>query len=500
MDHEQEDALIEIIGKLLGDRSVMVISSAGAAFNAVCPDRFDVIHTHFRKICHLLSDLDEWGQQIMLNILVRYSRANFLEPPERQNNFAQNNGSENETVNFSAIQNIGDGVTQRSGAIPKASGISLQSFYGRGDDDDEEDSSSGSENETLNDAEKGDIAVAEENDDAASGDGANEDLNAREIDPDLKLFLRCMLPMLNGRNSGVIITVATTYVYLGSGSPTIMANLGSALVRELRRPPSIRSIVLGAIRDIAKTQSTMFLGRLRSFFISFQDSLECRKTKLEIISLLANRGNVTTILKEFESYLRESNVEFLSAVIRCIGRIAERVPGIGPRCLNGLLVLVHSPAAPIVAATVIVIRQLLQQAQQYKRAREEKEAARGRPASPSSTGSDLEGDMDVEIAVKRLVRMLNVVDVPTARASLVWILGEFQVLIPKRAPDILRQLAKGFCEEHVDVKMQIVNAAVKLSLRQPKKKVLGLLRTYIIDLARCATKAQKRSCYFFLLF
>ena len=82
-----------------------------------------------------------------------------------------------------------------------------------------------------------------------------------------------------------------------------MAALGRALVRELRRPPGIRSIVLGAIRDIAKTQPTMFAGRLGSFFIIFKDSLECRKTKLEIISLLANRGNVTTILKEFESYV-----------------------------------------------------------------------------------------------------------------------------------------------------------------------------------------------------
>jgi AP-3 complex subunit beta len=189
-------------------------------------------------------------------------------------------------------------------------------------------------------------------------------------------------------------------------------------------------------------------------------------------------------------------VEFLSAVIRCIGRIAEKVPSVGARSLNGLLVLVHSPAPPVVASTVIVIRQLLQQAQQIQREKEAKLLARGgsrgRAASAASEASDADSGMNVDLAVRRLVRMLSIVEVPAARASLVWILGEFQDLIPKRAPDILRQLAQGFCDEHVDVKMQIMNAAVKLSLKQPKKKVVGLLRTYILDLARYDTEPDLR--------
>ena len=283
MDQEQEEPLVEVIGKLLGDRSVMVISSAAAAFDAVCPDRHDLLHPHFRKICHLLSDLDEWGQQIMLNVLVRYSRANFLEPPDRRDNFLANGDAEG----FASLEGADGGVTERSGAIPKTK-VSLKSFYGGGDDDDE---SSGSGAEEGDDAAAAAVAAAEakeaSDEESEAGDaGAAEGdaARAKEMDPDLKLFLRSMLPMLNGRNSGVIVTVATTYVYLGSGSPTVMAALGRALVRELRRPPGIRSIVLGAIRDIAKTQPTMFAGRLRSFFVIFKDSLECRKTKLEVRS------------------------------------------------------------------------------------------------------------------------------------------------------------------------------------------------------------------------
>ena len=493
MDQEQEEPLIEVIAKLLGDRSVMVISSAAAAFDAVCPDRWDIIHPVFRKICHLLSDLDEWGQQITLSVLVRYSRQNFCEPPERASNFdAGIDGG----MGFASLEGDDGGVTERSGAIPKVMKTqSLKSFYGGPADGDETDSDS-EEAAAKVDLFGGDSAAKVGETPAAPEavvEEVEEEEERKEMDPDLKLFLRSMLPLLNSRNSGVIVAVATTYVYLGSGSPTVMAALGRALVRELRRPPGIRSIVLCAIRDVAKTRPSMFAGRLRRFFIKFKDSLECRKTKLEIISLLANRGNASTILKEFEAYLHESNVEFLSAVIRCVGRIAEKVPSVGARCLNGLLVLVHSPAAPVVASTVIVIRQLLQQAQSLQRERDAKAVSRGRASSAASALS--EGDdsvMDVELAVRRLARMLEVVKVPAARASLVWILGEFQELIPKRAPDILRQLTQGFCDEDVEVKMQIMNAAVKLSLRQPKKKVIMLLRTYILDLARYDTEPDLR--------
>ena len=51
-----------LIEKLLGDASCMVIGSAVSAFQEVCPDNWDVIHPAFRRLCHLLADLDEWAQ------------------------------------------------------------------------------------------------------------------------------------------------------------------------------------------------------------------------------------------------------------------------------------------------------------------------------------------------------------------------------------------------------------------------------------------------------
>ncbi len=33
-----------------------------------------------RKLCHLLADIDEWGQIVILNILTRYGRTQFEDP------------------------------------------------------------------------------------------------------------------------------------------------------------------------------------------------------------------------------------------------------------------------------------------------------------------------------------------------------------------------------------------------------------------------------------
>jgi hypothetical protein len=40
----------------------------------VCPERLDLIHQHYRKLCRMVVDMDEWGQTVLTNILLRYSR------------------------------------------------------------------------------------------------------------------------------------------------------------------------------------------------------------------------------------------------------------------------------------------------------------------------------------------------------------------------------------------------------------------------------------------
>ena len=49
-------------------------------FLQVCPERIDLIHKNYRKLCNLLVDVEEWGQVVIINMLTRYARTQFVDP------------------------------------------------------------------------------------------------------------------------------------------------------------------------------------------------------------------------------------------------------------------------------------------------------------------------------------------------------------------------------------------------------------------------------------
>ena len=58
----------------------LVAGSAIQAFEEVCPERIDLIHKNYRKLCNLLVDVEEWGQVVIINMLSRYARTQFINP------------------------------------------------------------------------------------------------------------------------------------------------------------------------------------------------------------------------------------------------------------------------------------------------------------------------------------------------------------------------------------------------------------------------------------
>ena len=62
--------------------------------------------------------------------------------------------------------------------------------------------------------------------------------------------------------------------------------------------------------------------------------------------------------------------------------------------------------------------------------------------------------------------------VPMARASILWLIGEYSEFVPKIAPDVLRKVAKSFTSQEDIVKLQIVNLASKLFVTNQKQVIL----------------------------
>ncbi|KAI0249870.1 adaptin N terminal region-domain-containing protein [Lactifluus subvellereus] len=80
LDESQLPSLIEILSSLLRDRSPLSVGSVATAFEAVCPTRLDLLHAHYRRLCRVLVDVDEWGQVSLLDLLVRYARTMLPRP------------------------------------------------------------------------------------------------------------------------------------------------------------------------------------------------------------------------------------------------------------------------------------------------------------------------------------------------------------------------------------------------------------------------------------
>lgn len=81
-----------------------------------------------------------------------------------------------------------------------------------------------------------------------------------------------------------------------------------------------------------------------------------------------------------------------------------------------------------------------------------------------------------------MAKMTDKITVPSARASIIWLIGEYSDRVPKIAPDVLRKMAKTFCDEENIVKLQILNLAVKLYLTNFKQT--SLLTQYVLNLAK----------------
>ncbi|XP_057691834.1 AP-3 complex subunit beta-2 isoform X8 [Corythoichthys intestinalis] len=400
LDPEQKDQLIEVIEKLLADKTTLVAGSVVMAFEEVCPERIDLIHKNYRKLCNLLIDVEEWGQVVIINMLTRYARTQFLNP------------------------NINESLLEEGGGGDKT-------FYGSdGNDDDDEDDE---------DKEKKAEAAA---------------LAKRKpyvMDPDHRLLLRNTKPLLQSRNAAVVMAVAQLYFHLAPKAE--VGVIAKALVRLLRSHSEVQYVVLQNVATMTIKRRGMFEPYLKSFYIRSTDPTQIKILKLEVLTNLANETNISTILREFQTYIKSMDKDFVAATIQAIGRCATNIGEVRDTCLNGLVQLLSNRDELVVAESVVVIKKLLQMQPEKH--------------------SDI---------IKHMAKLTDNIQVPMARASILWLIGEYCEHVPKIAPDVLRKMAKSFTNEEDIVKLQILNLAAKLYLTNSKQT--KLLTQYVLNLAK----------------
>ncbi|KAF6076572.1 adaptor related protein complex 3 subunit beta 2 [Phyllostomus discolor] len=394
LDPDQKDQLIEVIEKLLADKTTLVAGSVVMAFEEVCPERIDLIHKNYRKLCNLLIDVEEWGQVVIISMLTRYARTQFLSPTQNESLLEEN---------------------------PE------KAFYGS-----EEDEAKG----------------------PGSEEAAASALPARKpyvMDPDHRLLLRNTKPLLQSRSAAVVMAVAQLYFHLAPKAE--VGVIAKALVRLLRSHSEVQYVVLQNVATMSIKRRGMFEPYLKSFYIRSTDPTQIKVLKLEVLTNLANETNIPTVLREFQTYIRSMDKDFVAATIQAIGRCATSIGRVRDTCLNGLVQLLSNRDELVVAESVVVIKKLLQM-------------------QPAQHGE----------IIKHLAKLTDNIQVPMARASILWLIGEYCEHVPKIAPDVLRKMAKSFTAEEDIVKLQVINLAAKLYLTNSKQT--KLLTQYVLSLAK----------------
>jgi len=87
-----------------------------------------------------------------------------------------------------------------------------------------------------------------------------------------------------------------------------------------------------------------------------------------------------------------------------------------------------------------------------------------------------------EDIIDELAKLLDTITVAAARASLIWMIGEYCDKIPLIAPDVFRKLAKSFATEEDAVKLQIINLGAKLFLKDVE--VTKNIFRHVLNLAK----------------
>ncbi|KAH9976832.1 clathrin binding protein [Lactifluus volemus] len=217
----------------------------------------------------------------------------------------------------------------------------------------------------------------------------------------------------------------------------LIRKMAPPLVTLLSSPPEVQWIALRNINLLLQKRSDILSNEMRVFFCKYNDPLYVKVEKLDIMVRLANENNVDALLSELKEYASEVDVDFVRRSIKAIGQAAVKIEAGAERCVNVLLDLIATRVSYVVQEAVVVMKDIFRR-------------------YPST----------YEGVIPTLCANLEELDEPEAKASLIWIIGEYANKIDN-ADELLGTFVDTFTEESYSVQLQTLTAVVKLFLYKP---------------------------------
>jgi len=219
---------------------------------------------------------------------------------------------------------------------------------------------------------------------------------------------------------------------------SIMRKMAPPLVTLVSSAPEVQWVALRNINLILQKRPDALVNEMRVFFCKYNDPPYVKVEKLAIMTKLATDKNVDTFLSELKEYASEVDVDFVRKAVRAIGQCAIKIEGAAERCVNVLLDLIATRVSYVVQESIIVIKDIFRKyPQRY------------------------------EGIIPTLCASLDELDEPEAKASLIWILGEYSDKIDN-ADELIGSFLDNYAEEPIQVQLQALTAVVKLFLQRPE--------------------------------
>ncbi|CAH1110201.1 unnamed protein product [Psylliodes chrysocephalus] len=232
---------------------------------------------------------------------------------------------------------------------------------------------------------------------------------------------------------------------------TLSKKLAPPLVTLLSSEPEVQYVALRNINLIVQKKPDILKHEMKVFFVKYNDPIYVKLEKLDIMIRLASQVNIAQVLSELKEYATEVDVDFVRKAVRAIGRCAIKVEPSAERCVATLLDLIQTKVNYVVQEAIVVIKDIFRK-------------------YPNK----------YESIISTLCENLDTLDEPEARASMVWIIGEYAERIDN-ADELLDSFLEGFGDENAQVQLQLLTAVVKLFLKRPQH-TQGLVQ-HVLSLA-----------------
>lgn len=250
-----------------------------------------------------------------------------------------------------------------------------------------------------------------------------------------------------------VVLKCMDYIDNSEVSRTLAKKLNPPLVTLLSSEAEIQYVALRNIRLIVQKRPGILAADVKMFFCKYNDPVYVKLEKVDIMVMLVNERNVEQVLLELKEYASGVDVDFVRKSVRSIGRVAVKLERACERAITVLLELIETKVNYVVQEATVVIKDIFRK-------------------YPSR----------YEQVLSALCDSLDALDEPEAKASMIWILGEYAERI-ENVDELLDAFLANFHDEPAMVQQQLLTAIVKLFLKKPSST-----QNMVSGVLRCATE------------